>query len=86
MWDFNNLLIANAATDYANKKLRGLLFNKWGLEHDDWYTDRMFKVKGGGTLSIGNYKVLRNLKQLYTYSDQKKLRKSKSKRNSSISR
>ena len=73
------LLIANAATDYANKKLRGMMLNKWGLLKDDWFIDRVYHVDKGA-LRQPHYTLLARLRDKYKYSLLKQLRNKENRR------
>ena len=73
------LLIANAATDYANKKLRGMMMNQWGLNHRNWFIDRMYHIDKGN-LRQPHYNILRDLHRKYNYSTLKQLRTPKARR------
>ena len=77
------LLIANAATDYANKKLRGMMMNKWGLLTDDWFIDRVWNVEKG-KLFKPHYKLLSKLRDKYKYSLLKQIRKAGSRKKMSF--
>tara|TARA_Y100000593_G_scaffold46696_1_gene88680 strand:+ start:2020 stop:6585 length:4566 start_codon:yes stop_codon:yes gene_type:complete len=78
------LIIVNVATDYANKKTMGMIFNKWGHNGPNWFTDRIFNVSGG-KLTKMHYKSLANLREMYNYSNLKKLRTDNAKRKMNFS-
>ena len=69
------LLVVNAATDHANKKLKGMLVNKWGARNPLWFTERMFHVEGN--LTDKHLKILKDLSNEYKYSSVKRLRTNK---------
>tara|TARA_R110002020_G_scaffold267924_2_gene483096 strand:- start:622 stop:5292 length:4671 start_codon:yes stop_codon:yes gene_type:complete len=78
------LLIINVATDHANKKVKGMMTNKWGLKDSSWFVERMFHVDksttkrdGKPALSSMAISLLRKLKDEYSYSRLKKLRTKK---------
>ena len=47
------LLIINVATDHANKKVKGMMTNKWGLKDSSWFVERMFHVDKSTTKRDG---------------------------------
>ena len=86
------LLIVNAATDHANKKIMGMMVNTWGLKNKDWFINRMFHIdKSPHQDANGNYyldaeqcKCLRKLANKFNYSSIKSLRTYKTKRRMSM--